>query len=142
MIFNQTKLQFEVYALDEVNKVQALMLIQTVDQVKQQLKDMMIQTIRGLPEGSNEAETRVCYCGSLFINHNENSEHTAVEMIDPSWENEEGHCVDCNSTVMFGPSEEKDYYHFCTNKLCKNHTKIHTGDQDCPEWVDHEDPTE
>lgn len=43
--FNKEKQQFEVWKIDEENNIQALLLVQTIDEVTEHLKQHMIQTL-------------------------------------------------------------------------------------------------
>lgn len=51
-----------------------------------------------------------------------------------------GKCEDCTFEVVVtqpniisNPTD--DYLWYCSNKLCNNHKGEHSGDMECPSWV-------
>lgn len=45
VIFSLDKMQFEVYGINSLSNIKSLMMIQTVDEIKEQLKSLLISTI-------------------------------------------------------------------------------------------------
>lgn len=59
VIFNQEKMQFEVYTFMPELGVQFLMMVLTIDDVKAQITEMMIKTVKGIGISTNP-------CGQPF----------------------------------------------------------------------------
>lgn len=50
---------------------------------------------------------------------------------------EDGTC-ECGSVVYEGPSTEKDYMNFCSNKNCKHHVPHHVFDMEESDYYIHD----
>ena len=48
VLFNTAKNRFEVYAFDKINEVQFLMMTLTIDEVREQIKEKIISTLRSI----------------------------------------------------------------------------------------------
>lgn len=67
--------------------------------------------------------------------------------IDSAWLVENTVCKLCHYPVtVTQPDSENfptdDYWWYCMNKKCTNHTGTHTGDMDYPDWIKDNIPNE
>lgn len=54
-----------------------------------------------------------------------------------SWFMEDWHCKECGSNIVVCQSKDKDYFYYCSQKYCKNHTGTEQYDMDdFPDFVE------